>query len=88
MSILYNRIQELCKEQGINITQLCSESGAPRGSLTDLKKDRISTLSTATLTKIANRLGVTTGYLLGEAAGSNGRAMTCSMRRTRRLWML
>ena len=66
MSILYNRIQELCKGQGINVTQPCAESGAPRGSLTDLKMDRISTLSTATLTKIANRLGVTTDCLLGS----------------------
>lgn len=68
MSRLYNRIEELCKKKGITITVMCRESGAPRGSLTDLKMDRISTLSADTLTKIASYFGVSVGYLLGTEA--------------------
>lgn len=64
MSELYNRIESLCKGKQINITAMCRESGAPRGSLTDLKKGRTSALNTKTLSKIAEFFGVTTDYLL------------------------
>lgn len=65
MSEMYKRIADLCTMKGVTITVMCRESGAPRGSLTDLKMDRISTLSTDTLTKIASYFGVSVGYLLG-----------------------
>lgn len=38
MNEMYNRIEDLCKSQGINMTQMCKEAGIPRGNLTDLKK--------------------------------------------------
>lgn len=65
MNDLYNRIEALCKERGTNITEMCRLSGAPRGSMTDLKKGRIATLTTGTLSSIATYFGISTDYLLG-----------------------
>lgn len=66
MSDLYNRIEDLCTANGINITSMCKESGASRGSLTDLKMGRKQRLSADTLAKIANYFNVTLDYLLGR----------------------
>lgn len=66
MSSLYNRIDELCKERGSNVTEMCRKSGAPRGSLTDLKMGRTNGLNSVTLSKIATYFGVTVDYLLGN----------------------
>lgn len=70
MSELYERILGLCDEKGITITELCRQSGASRGSLTDLKMGRKSSLSTATLSKIAVYFGVSVDYLLGKTGSS------------------
>ncbi len=64
MSKTYETIANLCKEKGINITNMCKNSGAPRGSLTDLKNGRIDSLSIETLQKIANFFNVSTDYLV------------------------
>ena len=53
MNEMYKKIEELCKERGINVTQMCREAGIPRGNLTELKKGRTVSLSTKTLSKIA-----------------------------------
>ena len=66
MSDLYNRIEELCSKQGINITTMCRESGASRASLTDLKMGRKQGLSAETLSKISNYFGVSVDHLLGN----------------------
>lgn len=64
MSKLYNRIESLCKSQGKTVTIMCKESGANRASFSDLKAGRIQTLSTSTLSKIANYYGITVDYFL------------------------
>ena len=66
MSNLYKKIEELCKYQGITITTMCKGSGVSRGSLTDLKSDRISTLSTDTMQKIASYFDTSIDFLLGK----------------------
>lgn len=66
MSDLYNRIEELCKENNKSITTMCKESGASRASLSDLKVGRKQSLSAETLSKIAVYFGVTVDYLLGK----------------------
>ena len=66
MSSLYNRIELLCKERGLNVTEMCRKSGASRGSLTDLKMGRTNGLNSATLNKIAVYFDVTVDYLLGR----------------------
>lgn len=53
MSELYNRIAMLCKQQGISIGKMCNQLGISRGNLTELKMERIKTLKTDNLTKIA-----------------------------------
>lgn len=66
MSELYNRIESLCKERGSNVTEMCRLSGAPRGSLSDLKAGKTNRLNTTTLSKIAAHFEVSVDYLLGN----------------------
>lgn len=54
MANLYNNIETLCKKRGVNVTTMCRDSGASRGSLSDLKSGRKQTLKYETLEKIAN----------------------------------
>lgn len=71
MNELFERIETMCKNRGTNITKLCKASGAPRGSLTDLKSGRISTLGAGTLDKIAGYFGITVDELLGRTASGD-----------------
>ena len=64
MNELYKKIEELCLKRGKNITEMCNESGAPRGSLTDLKKGRISSLNVSTLAKISAYFNVPVDFFL------------------------
>ena len=66
MANLYETIETLCRLNEIDVTYMCRESGASRGSMTDLKKNRISTLTTGTLDKIARYFHVTVDFLLDE----------------------
>lgn len=66
MGNLYTEIEGLCVKNGVNITTMCKDSGASRGSLTDLKMGRKQSLSADTLSKIASYFGVTVDYLLGN----------------------
>ena len=63
---LYERIEALCKDHGMNITQMCRETGLTRAKLSDLKMGRTKSLSASTLAKIAGHFGVSVDYLLGE----------------------
>ena len=63
---LYERIEALCKERGINVTEMCRETGITRAKLSDLKMKRTKSLSAQTLTKIAGYFSVSVDYLLGE----------------------
>lgn len=65
MSELYNRIEALCRERKVSITQMCKDSGASRAPLTELKMNRTKQLSIENLQKIATYFNVTTDYLLG-----------------------
>lgn len=67
MSILYDRIDALCKKLNVSITTMCKDSGASRASLSDLKVGRKQTLSAATLDKIADYFDTTVDYLLGRS---------------------
>lgn len=66
MCSLYDKIETLCKSNGVTITDMCRSSGASRGSLSDLKYGRKKTLKPETLVKIAEYFGVSTDYLLGN----------------------
>ena len=66
MTDLYNRIEDLCKEKGVNITLMCKECKIPRASLSDYKYGRKKTLSADTLMKIAEYFSVSVDYLYGK----------------------
>jgi transcriptional regulator with XRE-family HTH domain len=63
MDNLYETILSLCKEKGITITDMCSASGASRGSLSDLKTGRKKSLSIETLSKISTFFDVPLDFL-------------------------
>ena len=71
VSELYNRIENLCAQHRVSITKMCEESGASRGSLTDLKKGRKQGLSAQTLSLIASYFDVSIEYLLGKGETSS-----------------
>ena len=64
MANLYENIEKLCKNRGINVTLMCKESGASRGSLTDLKSGRKQTLKYETLEKIATYFEISVDELV------------------------
>lgn len=66
MVTLYERIISLCKERGIKGGKLCTEIGISKGTLTDLKMGRQTSLSAPNAQKVADYFGVTVGYLLGK----------------------
>jgi transcriptional regulator with XRE-family HTH domain len=61
---LYENIEKLCKQRGVNVTTMCKESGASRGSLTDLKNGRKQSLKYETLDKIASYFGTSVDALV------------------------
>lgn len=63
---LYNKIEKLCNDCGITITDMCKATGASRGSLGDLKSGAKKVLSVGTLLKISNYFGLTINELISE----------------------
>lgn len=64
----YEIIENLCKDGGITVTELCRECKIPRATLSDFKTGRVKTLSAAVLSKIASFFCVRVDYLLsGES---------------------
>ena len=55
---MYEKIQYLCDEKGIKPAHLCKEANIPKSTLSELKQGRTKTLSTQTLSKIANYFSV------------------------------
>ena len=66
MVTLYERLNALCEEKGIKGAKMCSEIGASKSLMTDLKMGRKKGVNAETAQKIASYFGVSVGYLLGE----------------------
>jgi len=66
---MYELLQELCKEKGTNITNLCVTITGSSGNLPTWKKGNINPES---LRKIADYFNVSADYLLGRADNSQG----------------
>ena len=66
MNEMYKRIEDLCKEKGVNMTAMCREAGVPRSNLSDLKFGRTAALATVNLSRIATYFDVQLDYLLGN----------------------
>ena len=71
MANLYENIEKLCKQRGVNVTTMCKESGASRGSLTDLKNGRKQSLKYETLDKIASYFGTSVDVLVSGEQKEN-----------------
>lgn len=71
MNEMYNRIEILCRQNGINITTMCRESGVPRGNLTDLKKGRSKELSIKNLVRLSSYFNVPLDYFAGNTPASS-----------------
>lgn len=63
---LYEFIEALCSDRGISVTQMCSDAGVARASLSDLKSGRNKSLSSGALSKIANYFGITVDELVTQ----------------------
>ena len=61
---LYERIEKLCKDNGINITQMCKNAGVQRSALSDYKAGKNKTISFANLQKIADFFSMTVDELV------------------------
>ena len=70
----YAKIKELCKERGINITNLCTECEIPRSTLSDFSCGRTKSLSFETLSKISDYFGVSIDFLTGRDTQSDENA--------------
>lgn len=66
MATLYNRLDLLCKENGIKGGRMCNELGISKSLMTDLKSGRKKSVNAETAQKLATYFGVSVGYLLGE----------------------
>jgi transcriptional regulator with XRE-family HTH domain len=64
MSVLYKRIDTLCKQMGTTVTAMCRELDISRSSLTELKSERTKSLSSESLLKIANYFKTSVDSLL------------------------
>ena len=63
---LYEQIDNLCKENGTNITSMCKTTGVSRSALSDYKAGRIKTISRSNLQKIANFFKVDINFFTEE----------------------
>lgn len=66
MSIIYNRIIDLCKEKKMSGTAMCKAVGVSPNVLTELKSGRRRGLSSRTASLIADYLNVSVDYILGN----------------------
>ncbi len=60
---MYNRIEQLCKKNGTDVTKMCRELNIPRSSLSELKSGRAKSISADKVAKIANFFGVSALYI-------------------------
>lgn len=64
MNNIYIRIENLCKDNAITITELCRNCSIPRATMSDFKMGRCKSLSAAVLSKIASYFSVSVEFLL------------------------
>lgn len=65
MCTMYKRIEELCVQKGVTITEMCRGAGIPRATLSELKMERTTQLSTKNLEKLSVYFSVPMDYWLG-----------------------
>ena len=75
----YEKIKELCKDRGINITNLCTECEIPRSTLSDFSCGRTKSLSFETISKISDYFGVSIDFLTGRESRSDEDALKVAL---------
>lgn len=60
------RIDALLRSRGITGAKMCADLGISRSFMTELRKGRIKNIGSSNATRIADYLGVSVGYLLGQ----------------------
>lgn len=68
---LYNFLESICVERGININIMCKEAHVARASLGDLKSGRIKSLSSVTMKKLSNYLKLSVDEILNCKINEN-----------------
>ena len=66
MGTLYERINALCKANGVSGSRMCLDLGLSKSTMSDLKNGRIKGISMPTAQKIAGYFGITVDELHGE----------------------
>lgn len=66
MSVLYNRLSQLCQDRGITAYRMCKDTGVQPSVMTDLKMGRRQTVKAETAARLAAYFGVSVDYLLGN----------------------
>ena len=66
MADVYKIIDELLKEKHISGAKMCADLEMSRSFMTELRKGRIKSVRLETAQKIADYLGVSVSYLLGN----------------------
>ncbi|MBR1723422.1 MAG: helix-turn-helix domain-containing protein [Ruminococcus sp.] len=64
---LYNKIETLCKDKGITVTELCRETKISRSSLSELKQGRSKSLSASKISIIADYFGIPSDALTSDS---------------------
>ena len=67
MSEMYERIEKLCKDNGMSVSKMCRELSITRSCLSELSTGRTERLSTVNAGKIADYFGVSVQYLTNGA---------------------
>nr|DAG59305.1 MAG TPA: Cro/C1-type HTH DNA-binding domain protein [Caudoviricetes sp.] len=65
MSILYNRLSELCEQKGVTGYRMAKDAKVSVSLMTDLKMGRKKSISAEVANKLAAYFEVSVGYLLG-----------------------
>lgn len=63
MSNMYNRIENLCFKNGIDVTKLCRRLDITRSCLSELKSGRAKSLSADKVIKISEYFGVSAIFI-------------------------
>lgn len=63
---LYEKIEALCRDRGINVTQMCRGAGVARAVLSDYKTGRKQSISVKNLEKIADFFDISLDELTGR----------------------
>ncbi len=66
MNTMYENILELCRRDGLNVTQMCRELKIPRSTLSELGAGRTRQLTLKHAAPIAEFFGVSIAQLAGD----------------------